>query len=293
MKRSRCSLLAVAALTCLAAAAAAHPGSGIALDRKGNVLFVDTGAGVWRLDAAGQLALHAGPAFHWMALDLDGRFGSTRLPSSSQAEMRAAGRDPGVILSSDYPVAIGGDGGLYHADPDAGSVALVRIDREGSRSVRAKLAGVTPKPLRWLNGIAAGAGGSILFTSDDGIYRVATDGKVSTVAFPVQVPDCAPPPADEPGQRPYLRGLSEDRDGTIWVAANGCSALLRVTPRGEVTVALRSESPWSPTAVTTGPLGVYVLEYLHTPGDDRRVWVPRVRRLSSPGEVVTLVTVRR
>jgi hypothetical protein len=97
----------------------AHPGSGIALDRQGNVFFVDTGHGVWRLDSKGHLSDWGRPAFHWMALDLDDRFGATRLPYSANAEMRVTGKEPRVVVSSDYPVVIGADGALYYADPDA------------------------------------------------------------------------------------------------------------------------------------------------------------------------------
>jgi hypothetical protein len=38
---------------------------------------------------------------------------------------------------------------------------------------------------------------------------------------------------------------------------------------------------------------VYVLEYLHTPGDDRRQWLPRVRKVDAGGHVTTIATVNR
>jgi sugar lactone lactonase YvrE len=286
----------LAALPLLAAAAAlAHPGSGIALDRRGNVFFVDTGHGVWRLDAQNRIEHWGGPAFHWMALDLDDRFGSTRLPSSAQAEMRAAGKEPRVLISSDYPITIGGDGALYYTEPDAAwRLSLIRIEPGGARSVRARLpASTSAGELRWVNGIAPGAGGAILFTDDRGVYRVSSAGEVTTVAPDIRVPGCIAPPGHDEADLQYLRGLAEAPDGTLWIAASGCSALLRRSPGGQVEVALRAEAPWSPTAVALGPLGVYVLEYLHAPGDDRRVWVPRVRRIGPDGRVETLVTVRR
>jgi hypothetical protein len=38
---------------------------------------------------------------------------------------------------------------------------------------------------------------------------------------------------------------------------------------------------------------VYVLEYLHTPGDDRRQWLPRVRKVDAGGHVSTIALVNR
>jgi sugar lactone lactonase YvrE len=170
----------------------------------------------------------------------------------------------------------------------------VRLEPGGGRSVRARLPAVTSGgDLRWLNGLANGAGGALLFTDDKSVYRVSPSGEVAAVARDLRVPDCVAPPGDDDSRRPYLRGLAEAPDGTLWIAASGCSVLLRVSPKGQVEVALRAERPWSPTAVALGPGGVYVLEYLHTPGDDRRIWVPRVRRLTPDGRVELLVTVSR
>jgi streptogramin lyase len=295
MPRLSIRFLAAAALTLAASAGLAHPGSGIALDRQGNVFFIDTGHGVWRLDSKGQLVDWGGPRFHWMALDLDDRFGATRLPYSADAEMRATGKGPRVLVSSDYPVVVGADGALYYTEPDAAHrLSLVRLEPGGARTVRARLPPATPGgDLRWINGIASGAGGSILFTDDRSIYRVSATGEVTAAAHDLRVPGCIAPPGETEYPSPHLRGLAEAPDGALWVAASGCSALLRVPPQGQVEIALRAERPWSPTAVTVGPAGAYVLEYFHADGDDRRVWIPRVRRLASDGRVETLITVQR
>jgi hypothetical protein len=44
-------------------------------------------------------------------------------------------------------------------------------------------------------------------------------------------------------------------------------------------------------AVSAG--GVYVLEYIHTAGDDRNEWLPRVRKISADGRVETVATIDR
>jgi hypothetical protein len=48
-------------------------------------------------------------------------------------------------------------------------------------------------------------------------------------------------------------------------------------------------SPYSPTAVAVAKGEVYVLEYLHTASDVRKEWLPRVRKITRDGKVVTLV----
>src|SRR6185295_16210011 len=110
----------------------AHPGSGIVLDRRGQVYFIDTGQGIWRIDAQGRLARREGPAFHWFAIDAGGRFARTRLPSSPEAEMKAVGADPTLILSSDYPVTVGRDGALYYPEPGSGGrLQIFRVAPSG------------------------------------------------------------------------------------------------------------------------------------------------------------------
>src|SRR5439155_26336425 len=100
-------------------------------------------------------------------------------------------------------------------------------------------------------------------------------GVVSTVAMNVAVPGCARIPGTEPGSESYLRGLAVAPDGTIFVAASGCGAVLKVTPRGAITVVLRTTSPWSPTAVAVSASVLYVLDHVHTPQGDRQAWLRR------------------
>ncbi|HUG37401.1 MAG TPA: hypothetical protein VML54_10655, partial [Candidatus Limnocylindrales bacterium] len=168
--------LALLALT-LAGSALAHPGSGIAVDRRGRVFFVDTGAGVFVIDAEGRLESHPGEAFHWMTLDPESRFGDTPLPHLPTSDLRAEGRDPMVLLSSDYPVALGADGALYFPEPGAGGrLRMVRLTAAGERSDFALLPDQSEgAPLRWLNGVAAGADGSIYYTENAAVLRIGRD----------------------------------------------------------------------------------------------------------------------
>ena len=297
MKLARIRRLLISSLliTNIAATAIAHPGSGIVIDRRGYVYFVDTGSGVWTIDPTGKLAGHEGPRFHWMAIEENERPTGSRLPTIRGGEVIALGVNPTLLVSSDVPIAVGPDGLVYY--PEFGQdqrLRIMRFTRSGVRSVREVLpskahGGV----LRWVNGLAAGPDGSLYYTEDKAVRRIDQQGVISAVAENVRVSNCAGIPGTEPGSEPYLRGLAIATDGTLFVAASGCGAVLRITRRGAITTVLRTTSPWSPTAVAVSPSGLYVLEYLHTASEDRQAWVPRVRKLLPNGSIVSIAVVER
>jgi hypothetical protein len=271
----------------------AHPGSGIVVDRQGQVYFLDTGSGLWKIDRQGRLVRHEGPAFHWMAIDVEGRFRGARLPSLPNADLRHVGTDPGLLLSSDFPLVIGRDGVLYYPRVGPGErVQVMRWTRSGAGSPLATLPARTEHgPLRWLNGMSAGPDGSIYYTEDRAVRRIARSGEISTVAADVAAPGCIRVPGVDPASGDYLQGLDVAEDGTVYVAATGCGAVLKIGARGEITPVLRTAAPWSPTAVALAGREVYVLEYLHTSSDDRREWLPRVRRLAPDGAAVVVASI--
>jgi hypothetical protein len=65
----RQTVLTLAAACLLSTPVLAHPGSGIAVDRLGQVYFVDTGSGLWKIDAHGKLVQISRTMFHWLAID--------------------------------------------------------------------------------------------------------------------------------------------------------------------------------------------------------------------------------
>jgi hypothetical protein len=284
-------LLAVAFIclvVCVAARAAfAHPGGSIVVDAKGQVYFVDTGHGVWMVDAAGTLVDLGGPAFHWMTLDSDSRFSGLRVQGGS-FEFVAKGVAGGVlILSSDYPVAL--RNGFVHFAPYARQppLRMMRLTRDGRTEPFAAI----DTRAQWLNGFAAGRDG-LYFTEDAAVKRLSSDGSVSVVADKVMPADCPTGWLPEMSA-PYLRGLAVGADGDVYVAATGCRVVLRIDGRGAITTVLRADIPWAPTAVALHGDAIYVLEYLHTPGDDRRQWLPRVRKVDAGGRVTTIASVNR
>ena len=270
------------------ASALAHPGSGIVVDRLGQVYFVDTGSGLWKIDTNGTLVRISAPRFHWLTLDADDRFANTRLPSGSAGEITRVGSTPTLLLASDYPLAIGRDGNLYYPSRSAGAATLdvLRVSPSGRSSVLASV------PLPFLNGIAAAPDGSLYYTENRAIRRIDAQGRASTLTEHVALEVCPRIPGME-AHDPQLRGLAVDSSGTAYVAASGCGSVLKVTPDGRTTTILQLESPWSPTAVALFGRDVYVLEYLHTEVEDRLLWLPRVRRISSDGRSVIIAAVRR
>jgi hypothetical protein len=283
----------------VASTALAHPGSGIVVGRLGQVYFVDTGLGLWEIDLQGRLGRHEGPANHWLTIDHEGRFAGVRLPEPLPRDVSVVGTRPALILGGDFPLAIGADGALYypHAGGD-GPVRLLRLTPTGGRAVFATLPdafelgpGGRRVRARWIHGLAGGPDGSLYYTERHAVRRIDASGSVSLVAGGVTVPDCLSPPAiTEARVVPALRGLDIGPGGVVYVAASGCSALLRITPAGDVSVVLRSSDGWSPTGVAVAGSDLYVLEYRYVPGGPRD-WLPRVRKVAPDGTVTVLATV--
>ena len=270
--------------------AVAHPGAGIAVDRRGQVYFLDTGSGLWRIDSLGRLTHLSRTLFHWVAIDDDNRFADTRLPSGAFGEIVKVGRNPTVLLSSDYPIAIGKDGNLYYQSGAAGSLRLMRMTPSGATSVVVALPpGVNGKPLLYISGLTAGPDSSLYYTEDAAIRRIDAQGRVSTIAVVTAPPSAPSIPATE--QHPYLRGLAVSDGGVTYVCDTGDARLLRMASDNTIGTVLQTQSPWSPTAVALYRGDLYVLEFLHTTRDVRRDWLPRVRKIASDGTSHLVVTI--
>ena len=279
--------------------AVAHPGSGIAVDRSGQIYFMDTGSGLWKIDVQGKLIRLGGPLFHWMAIDQDDRFSNVRLPAGSGGDIVRIGSNPTVLASSDYPIAIGLDGNLYYPvhGPER-RVQIMRLTPQGQTSVLGLLPanGASGQPLRDLNGLTAAPDGSLYYAENGAVGRITMEGKISLVVPNVHLSTCSAVPGMTEHDNPLLRGLQVDSTGTIYVAASGCGSVLKIMPGRPVTTISRVTGPWSPTAIAVFGGTVYALEYLHTAVEtsrSRAEWIPRVRRITSDGQSAIVATVRR
>lgn len=289
----RVSVLTLACL--LPAPAAAHPGSGIVVDRFGQIYFVDMVSGVWKIDAHGALTHIRGPAFHWMTLDATDRFAATRLPSGSGGDVARIGSSPTLLLGSDFPLAIGRDGDLYFPSHAAGGpLQILRLLPTGQTSILASLPATSARePVRALNGLAAGPEGSLYYTEHDAIRRISRAGQVSTVVENIEVVGCTSMPRSGTRRDALLRGLDVSGDGTIYVAATACGSVLRVTPAGRITILPQVPNPWSATGVALFGNDVYVLEFQNVESDDRHEMLPRVRKIAADGTTRVIATVTR
>jgi sulfatase modifying factor 1 len=275
-----------------------HPGSGIVADREGNVYFTDTGAGIWKIDPQGRVTQHQGSAFHWMTIDHENRHAEGRWPQfvERSTTIERVEKNPTLLNSSDFPITVAPDGAFYYPEFNPGGpLRIYKI--AGERSERSTFTtlrtGADGKELQWLNGIAAGSDGAIYFTENAALRKISPRGELSTIAQNISVADCQR--IDGAGEHlgPMLRGLDIAGDGTIYVAASACRALLKITPAGAVTNLLRIDPPWSPTGVAVSGEVIYVLEYLHNNGHDRREWTPRVRKISANGTSSIIAQIER
>jgi hypothetical protein len=290
--RSSWTPMLVLAIACLfPASALAHPGSGIVVDRSGNVYVVDMVSGVWKLDVHRTLTHMPGPGFHWMTLDADDHFETTRLPSGSGGEIARIGAHPTLLLGSDVPISLGSDGNLYYPTHGSGiPLQIIRLLPSGRTSVVASIPAATASaPLRDLNGLAAGPAGSLYYTENRAIRRIDTDGRVTTV---VDNLSCGGRRDAGRDPDPLLRGLDVDRLGIIYVAATGCRSVLKVTPAGDMTVLPQVSNAWSPTGVAVFGADLYVLEFEQGDSDDRRQMLPRIRKISADGTAVVATVAR-
>ncbi len=91
----------------------ANPGAGIVVDDHGQIFFTDTGAGIWKIDTGGKLTLVSKHIYKWIAIDKNGKFAAMR--NNNWHRIDTAGDGPALLGSNDRPIAVSGDGNLYHA----------------------------------------------------------------------------------------------------------------------------------------------------------------------------------
>jgi sugar lactone lactonase YvrE len=289
---TRLTIFVLTSIFLLSTLTAAHPGSGIAVGRDGQIFFIDTGSGLWKIDKKGIVTQLSRQRFHWLAIDNNDSFPQDRLPSDSSGDwvIASVGSKPTLLISSDFPIAVGQVGDLYYPSGRPGDLKMMRRDSAGKTTVFARLPnGTSGTPLVHINGITADANGSIYYTEDGSIRRIDGKGSVTTVATVKALSGRPSIPGIELSQ--YLRGVAVDGKGNVYVADSGDARVLMITPQGKVTTLLQLAGPWSPTDVALAGDEVYVLEYLHAPGDDRLVWMPRIRKISPDGKSTIVLTV--
>jgi hypothetical protein len=285
----------------LGATAAAHPGSGIAMDERGHVFFTDTGKGIWRATPEGSLELVSTSALHWLAA---APAGAALPPPGEHVEyVRPRESDLVLALCSDYPIAAAADGSLVLAITRSPTHLARRVagrPDEIIAPVASPTDAASAPTFRHITGVAIGPDRAIVVldldpaSNDHALHVVSSNGRIRTLARNF---------IDVDGTRTkavagnICRGVARAPSGDIYVAATGARAVVRLDAKGASHPVLGAEAPWSPTAVTTHDGDLYVLEYTDTPpgadGSDRTVWVPRVRKVATDGHVRIVAVVRR
>ncbi|HEV8286664.1 MAG TPA: SMP-30/gluconolactonase/LRE family protein [Chitinophagaceae bacterium] len=272
----------------------AHPGSGIVLDKEGNIYFTDTGKGVWKIDTQGKLSFLPASKFHWMTIDAIGHFAGSQKNFGEYFErVTPKSSKPALIMCSDFPLVVNMDGNIYYANTRSGSAKIIKRTPDGKESVFA-----SNKIFQFINGITAGADGSLYITESSNanantIRKITMDGTITIIATFVGKTSNDLPLETVPS---YCRGLAVDPAGSIYVAATGSRSVLKISPQGKVTTILQATSPWTPTGVAVFNGEVYILEWHDVSRENlevRSTWIPRVRKIGSDGKVITLATVSR
>jgi sugar lactone lactonase YvrE len=281
--------------------ALAHPPAGIVVDQSGNVFAAGSlGPGpqfpgfVWKIDALGQATRFQKISAHWLALDAKGRFDRAKLEESFR-ERKTPWLSPvampdsrsSLLRADGCPILVHTDGNLYY-----GNLDLSRLTPEGNVTSLDTNLVATIKKLDGAKGLASGPDDALYISCPSAVVKVQQDGTVSTLVHPIVLKDCEKDPLDTMAE-PGLRGLAVDSKGTVFAAAAGCRRVLKITPDGQVTIALKAEPPWSPTGVALHGDDIYVLEYAHANSDKHEDWQPRVRKLGRDGSIKTLATLSK
>jgi hypothetical protein len=279
----------------------AHPGTGILVDKQGNVYFIHTGVGVAKISVDGNLTyVHRATDGHWMCLDQHGFFSQTQ-PTYFE-RITPKGMKPAIIYAGGgSPVVVSGDGNFYYcgspnSDMHPGAKTLVRETPGKQQTLLApSLETILNELQDGITGLASGPDGSLYASCWNSVLRVTMDGGVQKLVHPVVVSDCDDDPADHREANrgiPLLRGIDVDSSGTIYAAATSCHCLLKITSEGKVSTILKAERPWSPTGVAIRNGSVYVLEYTNANGPAEEGWFPRVRKIAKDGTITVIADLR-
>ncbi|MDN3654514.1 hypothetical protein QWZ08_02685 [Ferruginibacter paludis] len=297
MKRARLILATVLLQIGFSHAVSAHPGSGIVVDKYGNVYFIHSKTGVVKISTDGEITyIHKATDGHWMCLDEQGLFSKTK-PTYFE-RITPDGIKPAILYAGGgSPIAMGSDGNFYYCggqkgDKQPGAKTLIRETPSKQQTV---VSAALEKILNELNdgitGLAAAPDSSLYVACWNSLLKVTMDGRVTTIAHPVDVRDCDEDPADHNRANrgmPLLRGIAVGSDGLVYIAATSCHCVLKIAAGRTVQTILKADRPWSPTGVAIHNGDIYVLEYTNANGPATEGWFPRVRKISKDGKVTTI-----
>ncbi|HEY5722483.1 MAG TPA: hypothetical protein VIT45_09185 [Allosphingosinicella sp.] len=256
--------LAAALLLLAAFPAIAHPGTGIVEDAKGNIYYTDLEQ-VWRLAPDGSRTIVV-PAVHTHELFIDSEdnlYGEDAWYEGEATDRwgwRAWRRSPDGRIANvvpptrgsrtDYSFVRDSAGNMYSADSEG---RIVRRSPDGTR-VR-----LSARKFGEVRAILASPDGVLHFIAAGDLWRMEPGGAARRLASGLSEQIASQPFVDE---RHRIMGLWGDREGNVYAAVWGGRKVKRIDPLGRVTVAVRSDSPWSPSGGLVARDGrLWLLEY--------------------------------
>ncbi|MFL6261222.1 MAG: hypothetical protein ACJ76Y_16100 [Thermoanaerobaculia bacterium] len=284
IRRARYLGILLAGWLALAGSAAAHPGVGIVMDRRGNVFYTDL-TQVWKISPQGRKSIAVRNVHtHELCLDAGDNLYGEHLWYEGEATDRwghrvwRLGRDgtltdvipPRQGFLRDYSFVRDAAGNMYWADRGPRTVIRKRTP-DGTISTLA-----TCPNCRNVSWMTATADGTVRFVDTGDLLEVSPAGALRTVAKNLQERLLTQPQVNEPH---LLMGLWTEAARNTYVAVYGARLVKKVTPAGQVQVVARSPFPWSPTGGLVAPNGdLWLLECSYTNA-------VRVRRIGRDGSV--------
>ncbi len=275
----RSALINAVVVVAVSAAAFAHPGIGVVVDKAGNVYYTDLKQ-VWRMDARGAKTIVVPNVHtHELYLDAAGNLFGEHLwytgpqDGSGTYHFRIWKRSPDGRITDVVPATAGfrkdesfvrdAAGNAYVAGESSGESKrkVVRRISPAGRSTRLA-AGFTN--IRWM---AIGADQNLYLVDDNHLCRVHTDGKDNdgkgndgkVTVLSRNLGDASANPLSWSSDH-QLMGIAADALGNVYVANYSAAKVKKVGRDGQVTIFDRSSGKWSPTGIALSGDKAYILE---------------------------------
>lgn len=288
MKLCIAIIVIISAQLVLAMSCMAHPGSGIVVDKHGNVFISDINRGLIKFSPDGKVTIVLKEAGHWLAIDTNGKFEEMDFQKSKHWPRWFKHRYPPdselrLISDGGSPLIVHSDGNLYFICDDEqmipGGLQIGRLSPNGRLDLISPQMKAQIKELDGIKGLASGPDNLLYATCPNAVLKVNLNGTFTVLKQRIVGLDC--------DYEPSLTGLAVTSRGEIFLADSKCRCVLKLDVDGHISKVLSSEAPWSPSGLTLYDDDLYISEWTDE-HDNQHDYRPRVRKLTSEGKVTLL-----